>query len=122
MAFGHARRESEADIPHSLKEALQILEEAAEDDKDALQELINQRYTHLKDVASEIRPRINRWFSGAKKYVDKMADAGEKKAEKMAQSAESAILDHPWRLLGVAGLLGITFGYLLIGKLLSRMR
>jgi ElaB/YqjD/DUF883 family membrane-anchored ribosome-binding protein len=90
-----------------LTEALKLLDEAAKLKKSELSELLEGRYSHLKETFQEKEKEVS-------DRVHRAVDAGREKADEWTQQIESEIREKPLRCLavaaGVAFLLGMHVG------------
>jgi DNA phosphorothioation-dependent restriction protein DptG len=102
-----------------ISEALKLLEEAAKDKKDELQNIIKGRYNHLKDALLDKEDDVVKALKAARKHAVSAArqatEMGTEKAKELAEEIEDRVRENPWPYLG-----GVAIGALLIGYILGR--
>lgn len=102
-----------------ISEALKLLEEAAKDKKNELQNMVKGKYDHLKDVLVDKEEDIAKAIAAAKKHAVEAAvqasEVGTKRAKEIAAEVDAQVHENPWPYIG-----GVALGALLIGYILGR--
>lgn len=104
-----------------LSEALKLLEEAAKEKKNELQNMIQGKYSHLKDALIDKEEDIAHALLAAKKQALKAAvhasEIGTERAKEIAADVDKQVRENPWPYIG-----GVALGSLLIGYILGRSK
>jgi len=104
-----------------LSEALKLLEDAAKEKKNELQDMIKGKYTNLKDALIDKEEDIVHSLLSAKKQAMKAAahasEVGTEKAKEIAAEVDQQVRENPWPYIG-----GVALGSLLIGYILGRSK
>lgn len=98
-------------------EALNLLEQAAKEKKTDIQNLVENKFTALKDVLlekersvrSQLQDISKRAITGAKEA----AQTGEKKAEELAKVVDESVHDSPWVYIGGVAVVALLLGFVL---------
>jgi len=102
-----------------LAEALKLLEDAAKEKKNELQNMIQGKYSHLKEALIDKEEDIAHALLNAKKQAMKAAaqasEIGTEKAREIAAEVDQQVRENPWPYIG-----GVAIGSLLIGYILGR--
>jgi len=104
-----------------LSEALKLLEDAAKEKTNELQNMIKGKYSHLKGALIDKEDDITHTLLTAKKQALKAAaqasEVGTEKAKKIASEVDQQVRENPWPYIG-----GVALGSLLIGYILGRSK
>ena len=104
-----------------LSEALKLLEDAAKEKKNELQNMIQGKYSHLKDALIDKEEDITHALLAAKKQALKAAvhasEIGTERAKEIAAEVDQQVRENPWPYIG-----GVALGSLLIGYILGRSK
>ena len=104
-----------------LSEALKMLEDAAKEKKDELQNMIKGKYSHLKEALIDKEEDIAHALLAAKKQAMKAAvqasEIGTERAREIADEVDKQVRENPWPYIG-----GVALGSLLIGYILGRSK
>ncbi len=100
-----------------FEEALQLLNEAAREKKQEIQQLFGDKYTHIRqavqDAAAQSGERLNRVREAAS---DAMEIGGER-LKQVASDVDEKVKENPWPYIG-----GVAVGALLLGFILGASR
>lgn len=102
-----------------LAEALKLLEDAAKEKKNELQNMIQGKYLNLKDALIDKEEDIAQALLAARKKAMKAAtqatEIGTERAREIAAEVDQQVRENPWPYIG-----GVAIGSLLIGYILGR--
>lgn len=104
----------------SLSEALHLLDEAAEDRRDELGQLIStHKYSHLRKLMGTSPDELKKSFEEARENVVHLAhrvqEETKEAVKQTARSIDKEVHNHPWPFLG-----GVAASTLLLGFLLGK--
>jgi ElaB/YqjD/DUF883 family membrane-anchored ribosome-binding protein len=102
---------------HSSKkfeEALHLLNEAAREKKEELQNLLNDRYTEFRDVIGDTAKKGRKTYKRVKNDAEEWLGEGTESIKEMASELDEKVHENPWAYLG-----GVAVGALLLGFILG---
>lgn len=102
---------------HSSKkfeEALHLLNEAAREKKEEIQNLLNDRYTQIRDVVEDAAKKGRKGVRRAKNDAEEWLDEGTETIREVASELDDRVHENPWAYLG-----GVAVGALLLGFILG---
>lgn len=107
----------EATRSAKIAEALMLLEEAAKAKKAELQNLVSDKYIHLKTALVDAEHAAAETLSAAQKRgIDAVIDANEVSTKKIKETA-TVVDDHvhanPWPYIGGTAVVALLAGYIL---------
>lgn len=97
-----------------FEEALQLLNEAAREKKEEIQNLIGDKYSQLREVIEENAAKGRKNFRRAKNDTEEWLDEGGESLREVASDLDERVHDNPWGYLG-----GVAVGALLLGFILG---
>jgi len=104
-----------------LSEALKLLEEAAKEKKGELQNMLQGKYSHLKEALIDKEEDIAHALLAAKKQAMKAAvqasEIGTERVREIATDVDKQVRENPWPYIS-----GVALGSLLIGYILGRSK
>ena len=106
-----------AEITNSNKkfeEALHLLNEAAKEKKEEIQNLLGDKYSHIKDAIQETASEKLKEFNRLKKTAQQAIEEGGEKFKEVATDIDEKVRENPWPYLG-----GVALGALLLGYILG---
>jgi len=105
----------------NIAEALELLEEAAQQKKDDLMTVMSDKYTSLRTMIMEKEGSLMKSLITAKDHAVEAAthakDAGVEKVREVAHDVDKSVHQNPWAY--IAGTAGVG---LLVGFILGRSR
>ena len=100
-----------------FEEALQLLNEAAREKKQEIQQLFGDKYTHIRqaveDAAAQQGERLNR----VRQATGEAIEFGGERAKQVAAELDEKVKENPWAYIG-----GAAVGALLLGFILGASR
>jgi ElaB/YqjD/DUF883 family membrane-anchored ribosome-binding protein len=93
-----------------INEALELLNEVASEKKADLQEMISERYEHLKSALGGVAEKLHH-------EAQETYEQGREKMEEIASKVSGSVHKNPWPYLG-----GTALGFLILGFLFGRSR
>ncbi|MEX2606755.1 MAG: hypothetical protein WD708_05370 [Kiritimatiellia bacterium] len=104
----------------SIQSAIKILEEAAKDKREEVQELFTGNYEHLKDLYKDNEKSLMKTLHNAKdSAVETATDLekeGVRKARVLGHDVDKNVHEFPWRYIGGSVLTGLLLGIALQRK------
>jgi ElaB/YqjD/DUF883 family membrane-anchored ribosome-binding protein len=96
-----------------IEEALQLLQEAAEEKKDEVKKLLSGKYASLRDAVVDIEGTLAEKVEELTRKADHVRVVAEKKARKIATEVDEKVHEDPWRVIGWTTVTALLVGYLL---------
>lgn len=100
-----------------IQEALELLNEAAQDKKNEIYDLIGEKYDHLREAFGDTLTNGRFVANGVKKRVLKNIHAEEKKLRQTAAYWNRKIHKEPWMVIGGAAIVSLALGMLFRRKI-----
>lgn len=98
-----------------INEALSVLNEAARDKKEELQELLSGKYDDLKAVVSDVESEISNSAGRAAQRLEELKTSASERVMETVQRVDRKAHEKPWKTFG-----WIVAGSFVIGFLLGR--
>lgn len=100
-----------------LDEVLSILEDAAREKKDELQQLIGEKYHHVRDILAEVpqgaaKPMEDFVRRGEKK-IEEAVEKGQSIAKKTLDEVNEQLHENPMPFIGGVAISALLFGFIL---------
>lgn len=96
-----------------IEEALQLLQEAAEDKKTEIKDLLGSKYSDLRDSVMDVENIIAGKLQELTRKVGKVGDMAGEKARDMVTNVDDHVHKDPWRVLGWSAVAAFVVGYVL---------
>lgn len=101
-----------------INEALDVLNDAARDNKERLSQLIEEQYADLKNIFGA---RVAESAESLRERSRRVLDESRRQIRTKARDLDEHVRRNPWSYLGVAAPAALTAG-LLVGYLMGRKR
>ena len=96
-----------------ISEALQILDDAAMQEKDSIQDMLRNRYHHLKHVVIAAEHSIGDSVSHARETAYEKAMMAKEYSVATAKKVDRSAHENPWLYIAGCGLFGLLSGFIL---------
>ncbi len=104
---------STAENKEKMKDALNILSDAAKDEEAELKRLMKDKYGNLKSFVTGLESEAEqKAYSGFEKVKD-LERRGEERARKSVQDVDQCVHEQPWKAMGFAAVGALFLGYLM---------
>jgi len=96
-----------------IHEALSLLNEAAHDKKDEINELLGSKYSALKEAVQGLESDVaDKAHHGAER-LGELKEAATERVKSTAESVDRKAHEEPWKVLGLPIIGALAIGYLL---------
>ncbi len=102
--------------PGKLTEALELLNEAAQEKKDELKGLLTNRYAHIKQAMVAGTEQGKQIFDQAKHLTQDAIIEGEEKIKQVVSEADKRVRKDPWPYIAGTAVFSLLLGYLMGSK------
>ncbi len=97
-----------------FEEALQLLNDAAKEKKDEIQNLLGDKYTDIRKVIEQAASKGQKNLKRAQRVAGEWIEEGEETLRDVASEVDERVHENPWPYLG-----GVAIGALLLGFILG---
>ena len=97
-----------------FEEALHLLNEAAREKKEEIQNLIGDKYTHIREAIEDTASKGRRNYRRAKGTAEEWLGENGETLREITTDLDDRVRDNPWAYLG-----GVAVGALLLGFILG---
>lgn len=97
-----------------IDEALNLLSEAARDKKEEVQQLLNNKFTSVRDFVQETAEKQGRNWNRIRRQAEDAIGEGTEKFKEKASEIDEKVHENPWPYIG-----GVALGALLLGFILG---
>ncbi|MEM4247822.1 MAG: hypothetical protein QXH80_01020 [Candidatus Nanoarchaeia archaeon] len=104
--------------PEKIADALKLLDEAAQNQKDELKKIACGKFDNLKDALVDehnLREKLAAAGQKAAEIAKQLKETSEVKAKELAGAVDENVRKNPWPYIG-----GVAVGALLLGFILGR--
>ena len=103
-----------ANSSKKFEEALQLLNEAAKDKKDEIQNLLGDKYTDIRKIIEQAAAKQKQNLKRAQRVAGEWIEEGEETLRDVASEVDERVHENPWPYIG-----GVAIGALLLGFILG---
>ena len=100
-----------------LHEALQLLNEAAREKKQEIQQLFGDKYTHIRQAVQDAAAQQGERFNRVRQAAGEAIEIGGERIKQVASDVDEKVKENPWPYIG-----GVAVGALLLGFILGASR
>ena len=92
-----------------IREALDLLQTAAKDERAQLQEMAKNRYVDLKSALGDVRDTLNEGGGRLTEFKER----GQEKVREIGTHVDEYVRNDPWRTIGIVAACSLVAGFLL---------
>lgn len=96
-----------------IREALELLRQAAVEKKEELRGMVRDQYSDVKDVIGAMGANMSDRAKVAMDNLKNAAQAGQEKVKDAALRVDECVHDKPWQVIGGVAVAALLLGYLL---------
>lgn len=96
-----------------FEEALHLLNEAAREKKDEIQNLLGDKYTHIRGVIEDTATRSRKNFRRVKQTAEDFLGEGGENLWEVADDLDERVHENPWGYIGGAAVGALLLGFIL---------
>ncbi len=100
-----------------FEEALQLLNEAAREKKQEIQQLFGDKYTHIRQAVQDAASQSGERLSRVRQAAGEAIEFGGERVKQVAAEVDEKVKENPWPYIG-----GVAVGALLLGFILGASR
>ncbi len=100
-----------------FEEALHLLNEAAREKKQEIQQLFGDKYTHIRQAVEEAASISGARLNRVRDVAGEALEYGSERVKQVASDLDENVKENPWPYLG-----GVAIGALLLGFILGASR
>ncbi len=100
-----------------FEEALQLLNEAAREKKEEIQQLFGDKYTHIREAVQEAAAVQGDRLNRVRQAAGDALELGGERVKQAASDLDENVKENPWAYIG-----GVAAGALLLGFILGASR
>ena len=103
-----------ANSSKKFEEALELLNEAAKEKKDEIQNLLGDKYTDIRHLLEQTAAKQKQNLKRMQRVAGEWAEEGEERIREVASDVDESVHENPWPYIG-----GVAIGALLLGFILG---
>ena len=96
-----------------IREALELLREAAAEKKDEVRSMVQEQYSDLTDVIGGWGSTVTEKARVAAERVANAAKIGQEKVKDAALAVDESVHEKPWHYIGGAAVAALLLGYII---------
>ena len=101
---------------HKLHDALELLNEAAQEKRTELYDLIGDKYSHFKEVLSDTAKNGKKAANRTGKELFKALQGREEQFVHKAKEIDKQVHQNPWLYVGIVAVSSVLLGYMMNHK------
>ena len=102
-----------ANSSKKFEEALQLLNEAAREKKDEIQNLLGDKYSDIRKVIEQAANKQKQNLKRAQRVAEEWVEEGEEKLRDVASEVDDRVHENPWPYIGGVAIGALLFGFIL---------
>ena len=99
-----------------FEEALHLLNEAAREKKDEIQDLISGKYEHIREAVLDAAGEGRKRFKRTRRAAEDTIEEGGEKLKEAVSDFEDKVRENPWAYVGGVALVSLLLGFILAGS------
>mgnify|MGYP006296133669 CR=1 FL=1 len=96
-----------------LKEALELLNEAAREKKDELKGLAGDKYSDLREALAGVEGKVAGSVQHAAERARELRERGEERVRETTHAVDERVHQEPWKAVGVAAGAALLLGFIM---------
>ena len=100
-----------------FEEAFQLLNEAAREKKQEIQQLFGDKYSHIRQVVQDAAEQQGERLNRVRQAAGDAMEIGGERIKQVASDVDERVKENPWPYIG-----GVAIGALLLGFILGASR
>ena len=96
-----------------IKDALDLLQQAAKTEKEHLTSVVSEGYADLKTVMGDARAGMADKVRAQRERFVEVKDEGVERAKQAAEHVDHYVHEQPWKVLGLSTAAALLLGYLM---------
>lgn len=108
-----AKQATAKESKEKLREALELLSEAAHDRRDELKTLVDSKYQGLKSAISGAEGRAAEWVGDAAEKVVHAKDLSQERLQEAGKVIDKKVREEPWKAAGLVAATAFLLGYII---------
>lgn len=96
-----------------FEEALQLLNDAAREKKDEIQNLLGDKYTDIRRIIEQAASKQQKNIKRAQRVAGEWLEEGEEKFREVAEDMDEKVHENPWQYIGGAAVGALLLGFIL---------
>ena len=102
-----------ANSSKKFEEALQLLNEAAREKKDEIQNLLGDKYSDIRKVIEQAADKQKQNLKRAQRVAEEWVEEGEEKLRDVASEVDDRVHENPWPYISGVAIGALLFGFIL---------
>lgn len=105
-----------------IQEALQLLNEAAEEKKEVLGHLLAEKYSHVREVMYEATESYREVVQEKRQSFNEAVADGKERIQELTTDIDKRVHNNPWLFLGMVAVGFFLSGYMMSGSMRSEIK